>query len=88
MKNRQQIHPADKIGRIQSLYVVPLPYIRVNGGGGGYVLQVIWEAFKPVEPEEVDRALSAATMASCVLDPCLSWLIKASRRECVSRSGQ
>lgn len=39
--------------------------------------KVIWEEFDSMEFEEVDRAPSAANLASCVLELCTSWLIKA-----------
>lgn len=32
--------------------------------------KVICEEFEPVEPEKVDRALSAASLTTCMLDPC------------------
>lgn len=32
-----------------------------------------------MEPEEVDKAFSAASSATCVLNPCPSWLIKVVR---------
>lgn len=37
----------------------------------------IWGEIEPVEPEEVDRGLLAASSATCVLDLCSSCLIKA-----------
>lgn len=37
------------------------------------------EKFEPVSPEEVDRVLEAVSSATCILDPCPSWLVKASR---------
>lgn len=40
---------------------------------------VIWEEFKPVASEEVDWYLGTVSLASCVLDPCPYWLVKASR---------
>lgn len=71
-------HMAVKIGRIcstldSSLRAESMEVIRTTS------YKVIWAKCEPVEPEEVDRALSAAGLATCVLDLCPSWLMKASQ---------
>lgn len=40
---------------------------------------VILKQFVPVGPDEVDRVLSAVSAATCQLEPCPSWLMKACR---------
>lgn len=46
---------------------------------------VIWGEF---ETEKVGRALAATSSATSVLEPYLSWLVEARRRECMIGSGQ
>uniref|UniRef100_A0A670HMU9 Reverse transcriptase domain-containing protein n=1 Tax=Podarcis muralis TaxID=64176 RepID=A0A670HMU9_PODMU len=41
--------------------------------------QVVWDQFQPVTSEDVDRLLGRVKPTTCLLDPCPSWLIKASR---------
>lgn len=40
---------------------------------------VIWEQFDLVGLEEVDRVLEAVSAITCLLDPYLTWLVKAFR---------
>uniref|UniRef100_A0A670HUI6 Reverse transcriptase domain-containing protein n=1 Tax=Podarcis muralis TaxID=64176 RepID=A0A670HUI6_PODMU len=41
--------------------------------------QVEWDQFQSVTSEDVDRLLGRVKPTTCLLDPCPSWLIKASR---------
>lgn len=40
---------------------------------------LIWEQFDPIRLDEMARVLNAVSATTCQLDPCPSWLIKASR---------
>uniref|UniRef100_A0A8D0DWT2 Reverse transcriptase domain-containing protein n=1 Tax=Salvator merianae TaxID=96440 RepID=A0A8D0DWT2_SALMN len=46
---------------------------------GAHLCPVIWEEFEPVTPDEVDKAKGAVSSATCLLDPCPSWLVSTSR---------
>ncbi|KAK9396605.1 RNA-directed DNA polymerase from mobile element jockey-like [Crotalus adamanteus] len=68
---------SDKIAQIQrdldSDWAVPA---ELPGAG---LSHVIWSEFEPVTPDEVDKAVRAMNAATCLLDPCPSWLVSASR---------
>ncbi|XP_060124758.1 uncharacterized protein LOC132591228 [Zootoca vivipara] len=51
------------------------------GRGSARVLssQVLWDQFQSVTSEDVDRLLRRVKPTTCLLDPCPSWLIKASQ---------
>lgn len=40
---------------------------------------MIWVQFYSVDHDEVDRILDAVSDSTCQFDPCLSWMVKASR---------
>uniref|UniRef100_A0A8D0BC31 Reverse transcriptase domain-containing protein n=1 Tax=Salvator merianae TaxID=96440 RepID=A0A8D0BC31_SALMN len=46
---------------------------------GSRLCPVIWEEFELVMPDEVDKAMGAVSSATCLLDPCPSWLVSTSR---------
>uniref|UniRef100_A0A670IP01 Reverse transcriptase domain-containing protein n=1 Tax=Podarcis muralis TaxID=64176 RepID=A0A670IP01_PODMU len=70
---------ADKVAQIQK------EVDSTVGAGPGWesarVLSspVIWDQFQSVTFEDVDRLLGKVKPTTCLLDPCPSWLIKASR---------
>uniref|UniRef100_A0A670IGT7 Reverse transcriptase domain-containing protein n=1 Tax=Podarcis muralis TaxID=64176 RepID=A0A670IGT7_PODMU len=70
---------ADKVAQIQK------EVDSTMGAGPGWesarVLSgpVTWDQFQSVTSEDVDRLLGQVKPTTCLLDPCPSWLIKASR---------
>lgn len=40
---------------------------------------VAMDTFQLVQPEDVNRIRGGARLATCILDPCPFWLIKAAR---------
>lgn len=54
---------------------------------GAMPCKVTREEFQPMEPEEVDRALTSASLAKYMLDLCPSWFIMAVWKECMIWSG-
>ncbi|XP_070593886.1 uncharacterized protein [Erythrolamprus reginae] len=51
---------------------------------GAHTCPPVWEEFDLVTPDEVDKAIGAVSSTTCLLDPCPSWLVSASRE--VTRS--
>ncbi|XP_058024600.1 uncharacterized protein LOC131190994 [Ahaetulla prasina] len=43
------------------------------------LVEVVWDNFDPVTPEDMDRLLGRLNATTCLLDPCPSWLVLATQ---------
>uniref|UniRef100_A0A8C6VGV8 Reverse transcriptase domain-containing protein n=1 Tax=Naja naja TaxID=35670 RepID=A0A8C6VGV8_NAJNA len=67
----------DKIARIQEELCSDLQWSEDEDASG--LANAIWTEFDPVSEDEVDRIMQWLSSTTCLLDPCPSWLVYASR---------
>uniref|UniRef100_A0A803T068 Reverse transcriptase domain-containing protein n=1 Tax=Anolis carolinensis TaxID=28377 RepID=A0A803T068_ANOCA len=68
-------HFADKVAQIRSdldagLDALPGEVTEAS------VCSILWDSFRLVQPDDVDKILGAVRATTCALDPCPSWLLK------------